>query len=97
MQQRNQNCSILKMNSGYYHYYGLYPWGSKAYAVQTVCCNDFNLQVPCKCSANISNNIDTKNQHNLSYTDKLTLKGVSILQKQFTFENYLFFLHNQRA
>ena len=72
--------------------------GSKVYAIQTVCCNDFNLQVPCKCSANICNNIDTKNQHNLSCTDKLTLKGVSKLsQKQFTFENYLFCLQNQRA
>ena len=55
--------------------------GSKVYAIQTVCCNDFNLQVHCKCSANICNNIDTKNQHNLSCTDKLTLKGVSKLSK----------------
>ena len=55
--------------------------GSTVYAIQTICCNDFNLQVPCKCSANICNNIDMKNQHNLSCTDKLTLKGVSKLSK----------------
>jgi len=71
--------------------------GSKVYAIQTVCCHDFNLNLPCICSSDKSKNIKSVKQHDFRYSDKLTLKGVSKRSKnQFTFENYLFCLQNQR-
>lgn len=72
--------------------------GSKVYALQTICCHDFNINLPCSCRLSKSNNNNFIKQHDFSYSDKLTLKGVSKMAKnQFTFEDYLFCLQNQRA
>ena len=49
--------------------------GSKVYAIQTVCCHDFNLKLPCICSSDKSKNIKSVQQHDFRYSDKLTLNG----------------------
>ena len=54
--------------------------------------------MPCRCRLSKPNNNDNfLKQHEFPHSDKLTLKGVSKRSKnQFTFENYLFRLQNQR-
>ena len=73
--------------------------GSKVYALQTVCCHEFNPHLPCRCRlSKPNNNNNFLKQREFPHSDKLTLKGVSKMAKsQFTFEDYLYCLQNQRA
>ena len=70
-----------------------------AYALQTVYCHDCNSHLPCRCRlSKPNNNNNFLKQREFPHSDKLTLKGVSKMAKsQFTFEDYLYCLQNQRG